>query len=74
MLQLSLDFALFELFNPGDEIFKFRIGNLDLTFYRIDFIEQLSDPHVHQVDDELLDYDNTAKQYQHVSFVCHDLP
>ena len=63
--------AALELFDPGYQVLKFRIRDLDLAFDTVNFVQQLPYPDIHQVDDELLDYNNAAKQNQHVSFVCH---
>jgi hypothetical protein len=66
------EIAALEFLNTADEVLEFRICDPDLAFNAVYLIQQLPDPDVHQVNDELLDYDNCAKQYQHVSFVCHE--
>jgi hypothetical protein len=72
--RIGSDVAAFELLDPRYQVLEFRVRDHDLTFYGIYLIQQLPYPHVHQIDDELLDNDDTAKQYHHVFFVCHDSP
>ena len=65
------DIAPFELLKSRYEVFELRIVDHDLAMNRVNFVEQLPDPHIHQIHDKLLDYDNNAKQHQQVSFVTH---
>lgn len=66
------EIAAFELLDPCYQVLQFGIGDLDLAFNGIYLIQQLPYPHVHQIDDELLDYDDTSEQYQHKFFICHE--
>jgi len=53
--------ATLELLNFLDQAVDFRIGDLHLSFNCIDLGEELTDPDVHQVHDELLDNDHRTK-------------
>ena len=72
--RIGSDVAAFELLDPRYQVLEFRVRDHDLAFYGIYLIQQLPYPHVHQIDDKLLDNDNPAEQHQHDSFVRHNLP
>jgi len=42
-----------EFLNTADEVLEFGIGNLDLPLDRVHFVQQLSYPHIHEIDNEL---------------------
>jgi hypothetical protein len=65
------DIPALEFLDPGYEVIEFRVRDPDLPLDCINLVQQLADPYVHQVNDELLDNDNPAEQHQHVAFVCH---
>jgi hypothetical protein len=49
------DISAFEFLYPHNQVLEFGIGNLNFAFNGIDLIQQLPYPHIHQVNDELLD-------------------
>jgi hypothetical protein len=46
---------ILELLHPLHQVLKFIVIDLDLSFNSIQFLQQLFDPHVHDIHDELLE-------------------
>jgi hypothetical protein len=63
----------FEFLNPLHQVFQFNVIDLDLSLNSIQFPQQLLDPHVHNIHDELLEKDRKTEDHQDICFKCHDL-
>jgi hypothetical protein len=62
-----------EFFDPLDQVFQFVVIDLDLSLNCVQFPQQLFDPHIHDVHDELLEKNRKTKDHQNICFICHDL-
>jgi hypothetical protein len=51
----------FEFLDPLDQVIQFIIRDLDFPFDCVDLVQQLLDPHEHQVNDELLDNNHATE-------------
>jgi hypothetical protein len=63
----------FEFLNPLHQVFQFIVIDLDLSLDGIQFPQQLLDPDVHNIHDELLEKDRKTEYHQNICFKCHDL-
>jgi hypothetical protein len=64
---------VFEFLNPLHQVFQFIVIDLDLSLDSIQFPQQLPDPHVHNIHDELLEKDRKTEYHKNICFKCHDL-
>jgi hypothetical protein len=62
-----------EFLHPLHQIFQFIVIDPDLSLDGIQFPQQLFDPHVHNIHDELLEKDRKTENHQDICFKRHDL-
>jgi hypothetical protein len=60
---------VFEFLDPLDQVFQFGVIDLDLSLDRVQFPQQLFDPHIHDIHDELLEKNRNNEDHQDISFI-----
>jgi len=60
---------VFKFLDPLDQVFQFGVINLDLSLDCVQFPQQLFDPHIHDIHDELLEKNRNTEDHQDISFI-----